>query len=268
VGDAVILNLFYEFSALCTSIVAQTDDGKILHARNLDFGFGTAFTQDLRNLTIQVEFQCNGQTVYTGSTFAGYVGLLTGMRNDRFSISVNQRFDSDILGNLREILEDPNAAIISFLIRDVLEKGSSFPDALNTFVTHDLIAPVYLTMGGVKPGEGAVITRARNYTMDLWQLNVSSAPSEWYLCQTNYPHWQPDPWWDSRRIPCNEGMNSMGRDNLSLQGMYQVLSIPPVLNAQTTYSALISAGHHDYDTYSRTCPDPCPILTTTPPQSL
>jgi len=54
VGEIVMMNLFYELVAQCTSIVAETPDGKIYHARNLDFGVGLAFTDGLRNLTLEV----------------------------------------------------------------------------------------------------------------------------------------------------------------------------------------------------------------------
>lgn len=38
VGEATLFNVFYEFFSVCTSIVAQSPDGQIYHARNLDFG--------------------------------------------------------------------------------------------------------------------------------------------------------------------------------------------------------------------------------------
>ena len=77
-GDVVALNLAYELSALCTSIVAPTSQGTLLHGRNLDFGDGSAFTNQLQNLTVQVQFQQNGQVLFESATYAGYVGILTG----------------------------------------------------------------------------------------------------------------------------------------------------------------------------------------------
>ena len=38
VGEIVLYNIFYEIFTLCTSIVAQDQNGNILHGRNLDFG--------------------------------------------------------------------------------------------------------------------------------------------------------------------------------------------------------------------------------------
>jgi len=37
-GEIVLYNIFYEIFTMCTSIVAQDPNGKILHGRNLDFG--------------------------------------------------------------------------------------------------------------------------------------------------------------------------------------------------------------------------------------
>ena len=37
--DIMMATLFYEFGTFCTSIVAETEDGKILHARNQDCKF-------------------------------------------------------------------------------------------------------------------------------------------------------------------------------------------------------------------------------------
>jgi len=47
-GWVMIFNLGYEVSDACTSMVAQTNDGKILHARNLDFWAGMGFTDSLK----------------------------------------------------------------------------------------------------------------------------------------------------------------------------------------------------------------------------
>ena len=37
-GEIVLYNIFYEVSTACTSIIGQTDNGQLFHARNLDFG--------------------------------------------------------------------------------------------------------------------------------------------------------------------------------------------------------------------------------------
>jgi hypothetical protein len=76
-GWVALLNLGYEVSDACTSIVAQTTDGKILHGRNLDFWAGMGFTDTLKNMTLIANYQKSGKTVFQATTFAGYVGVLS-----------------------------------------------------------------------------------------------------------------------------------------------------------------------------------------------
>lgn len=52
----------------CTSIVARTPSGQLIHGRNLDFNLANV----LQNLTCQVTFTRGGQTLYSAATFAGY----------------------------------------------------------------------------------------------------------------------------------------------------------------------------------------------------
>jgi len=54
VGWATLFNLGYEVSDACTSIVAQTTDGTIIHARNLDFWAGMGFTDSLKDMAFIV----------------------------------------------------------------------------------------------------------------------------------------------------------------------------------------------------------------------
>ena len=58
--------------------MAETEDGTILHARNLDFPAGSGFTNTLRNISVIADFQTGGKTVYKTTTFAGFVGALSG----------------------------------------------------------------------------------------------------------------------------------------------------------------------------------------------
>lgn len=46
-GELVLYNIFYEIFTLCTSIVGEDSNGKMYHARNLDFGLFLGW--DLKN---------------------------------------------------------------------------------------------------------------------------------------------------------------------------------------------------------------------------
>ncbi|XP_067894753.1 N-acylethanolamine-hydrolyzing acid amidase-like isoform X1 [Heterodontus francisci] len=90
-GDGLLINLVYEISGFCTSIVAQDSRGNIYHGRNLDY----QFSDILRSLTVDLQFVKNGQIIYTGTTFVGFVGLWTGQSPNKFTISGNARGESE-----------------------------------------------------------------------------------------------------------------------------------------------------------------------------
>ncbi len=43
-GEIVFYNIFYEISSLCTSVVAEDQNGNVFHGRNLDFGLFLGYT--------------------------------------------------------------------------------------------------------------------------------------------------------------------------------------------------------------------------------
>jgi hypothetical protein len=56
-GWLSLFNLGYELSDACTSIIAEDKDGKILHARNLDFWAGMGFTDTLKEMAFTANMQ-------------------------------------------------------------------------------------------------------------------------------------------------------------------------------------------------------------------
>ncbi|KAJ7327226.1 hypothetical protein JRQ81_016985 [Phrynocephalus forsythii] len=73
VGDGLLLNLAYESTAFCTSIIAQDNKGHIYHGRNMDYLFGDI----LRKITIEVDFLKNGQVLSEAEDFEAAVLLLS-----------------------------------------------------------------------------------------------------------------------------------------------------------------------------------------------
>ena len=262
VSDAVLGNILYELTAygnrnfasvesrgvkMCTSIVAQTLNGTIYHGRNLDYNFPDL----LRDMTVIVDFQQGGQTVYTGTTFAGLVGLATAQKPHAYTISVNERDAGNWWMNAFEALVAGTHGITFLLVRDtVTDKEMDFDSAVNSLANSQLIAPSYIIVGGTKPGEGVVITRDRTAAKDLWRMDPDNG--HWYLVETNYDHWLPPPAGDDRRDPAIKAMDGTTRTGLNATSLYKVLSTPPVLNSGTTYTAVMSAAIPDvYNTWVR-----------------
>jgi len=257
-GWVTLLNIGYEVSDACTSIVAQTTDGKILHARNMDFWAGMGFTDSLKDICFTAEFQTGGKTSFYATTFAGYVGVLSGMKPGAFSVSIDTRFYPEGLGQLfYEVIAaivERNASLVSFLTREVMSNENDFNSAISNLSNDELIADVYYIVGGVKSGEGAVISRNRMNATDVWMLDL---PTRWFEVETNYDHWEQPPWFDDRVRPANDAMNALGQSDLSLPAMLEVLSVKPVLNIQSTFTMLACPADGTYKSYTRYCQYPC-----------
>jgi len=246
VGAAVLLNIFYEIEAACTSIVAQDSKGNIYHARNLDFGLAPV----LRRLVINVEFQSGGKTQYLGASYAGYVGLLTGMRPGAFSITLNQRDEGYLWENIIDALFVPGTRVSAFLIRDTLQNIGNFSAAVNVLVNTPLVAPSYLTIGGTKQNEGVVITRDRLDAANIWQLN--SQQQSWWVIETNTDHWDSDYWCEGcRSTVARKVLEGIGQEKVGLDGLMEVLSTQPVMNPSTTYTSLMWVAKGNLTTFAR-----------------
>jgi hypothetical protein len=109
-------------------------------------------------------------------------------------------------------------------------------------------APSYMIISGAKSGEGVVVTRWRD-TTDIWPLDTQGSTNRWFLPQTNDDHWKPPK--DNRRAAVIAGMNAIGRDKINLEGIFSVLSTPPVLARSTTYTTLMSAQSGNYTVWVR-----------------
>nr|XP_006821136.1 PREDICTED: N-acylethanolamine-hydrolyzing acid amidase-like [Saccoglossus kowalevskii] len=195
-GDIVTLNLLYDITASCTSIVAEDSNGQIWHGRNLDY----TFTSILRNLTLTYDAQINGTTVFTASTFLGFVGVLTGIKPKVFTLSIDERDQGELWENLIELVNAllmGEASLVTLLSRDAMMKANTFESAVKLMSETQIVAPAYYIIGGVQPGEGAVITRDRLTAKDVWRLD--SKNKRWFLVETNYDHWLPPPSSDDRR---------------------------------------------------------------------
>jgi acid ceramidase len=267
-GEIVLYNVFYEIFTLCTSIVGSDANGNMYHARNLDFGLflGWDLPNDtwklselLRPLIMNVNYTRGGVLQYRTVTFVGFVGLITGIRPNVMSISINERFglDGGYIGLVEWILNtDRNQSWTTFAARDALENGLSFTETVQMLSTVPVMAPCYYIIGGPEPYQGSVVTRNRENSADVWNLDASK-PETWYLAETNYDHWKPPLFIDDRITPANNCMKKLGQKSLSFDGLFNVLSSKPVLNKLTVYTALMELKTGRVETYIQYCKTPC-----------
>ncbi|XP_017538445.1 N-acylsphingosine amidohydrolase (acid ceramidase) 1b [Pygocentrus nattereri] len=265
-GEVVLFNIFYEIFTVCTSLVAEAPDGNLIHARNLDFGLfmgwdlknrSWVITEKLKPLVVNIDFRRSNRTVFKSTNFAGYVGMLTGMRPHVFTLTMNERFslNGGYIGILEWILGKRDGMWMSFLTRSVLENATSYTEAKKLLSDTKLLAPAYFILGGNQTGEACIITRSR--THNIYPLEIDLKQGRWYVLETNYDHWKKPLFLDDRRTPAMKCMNRITQANISLKTVYDVLSTKPVLNKLTTYTTLMDVSQGKLESFIRDCPNPC-----------
>jgi len=264
-SDVVLFNIFYEVFTFCTSIVAEDPNGRLYHARNLDFGvfIGWDVTkhtwivpQLLRPLTVNVDFRRGGKTVFKTVNFAGYVGVLTAIKPNTFTLTMNERFDvSDpgFVGIMEWINGDHSGHWMGFLTRTVMENATSYAEAYHMLNDTKMLAPAYFILAGNNSKDASIISRSRAKAINVLPLTKPS----WFLLQTNYDNWKETPFFDKRREAGNHCMNQMSILGTSFKGIFDVLSSQPVLNKLTVYSALMTVDDGHLETWLQDCKDPC-----------
>jgi len=268
-GEIVLYNVFYEIFTVCTSIVAEDPNGKLFHARNLDFGLFIGWdpkTHDwmlsnkLRGAVINLNFKRNGKTLYKTVNFAGYIGVYNGVRQNAFSITANERFNKDggYIGIMKWLAGTaPNAKFMTFLVRDTLEQANTYEEAKAMLNNTEVLSPVYFILGGNNTGEGCIITRSREESLgEIQSLNLAD-PNGWYVLETNYDYWKEPLFLDDRRTPGNICMRKLGRAGVDFAGLFNVLSSQTTLNKLTVYTVLMQVNDFSLETYIQTCPQPC-----------
>ncbi|KAJ4944236.1 hypothetical protein JOQ06_012781 [Pogonophryne albipinna] len=250
-GEVVLFNIFYEVFTVCTSVVAEDKNGNLIHGRNLDFGLFMGWdmknkswiiSEKLKPLVVNLDFKRNNQTVFKSTNFAGYVGMLTGIKPHLFTLTMNERFslDGGYIGILEWILG---------------KRDGIYEEAKRLLAQTKLLAPAYFILGGNQTGQGCIITRSRLLSIDILEIDVKLG--RWYVLETNYDHWKEPLFLDDRRTPAMKCMNQTTQTNITLKTMYDVLSTKPILNKLTTYTTLMQVSEGSLESYIRNCPNPC-----------
>jgi len=273
------LNMFYELVTECTSIVAKLPDrdSHLIHGRNLDWGnrnWGEdpvthqyTVSEIMRQMVIDVEFRKRGKVAYRGTTFAGIVLLLNGVKQNQFSFSMNRRNTGgdNIMDILKWAIGVRKAELLTVVSRRVFEdeKINTLEDAKKYLENVQVLSSLYFILGGAKGDRAHVITRSNE--RPLAPLSLEGREQPWLL-QTNYDHWQLPPTTDDRRTPGNQCMleKTSDQNKMSLAAMYDVLSTKPVLNLATIYTTLMRVSTGELHSFVRRCEYPCKPETVKP----
>lgn len=192
-GLLLLLQLVYESFAACTSVIVKTEKHPI-HIRTMDWDLPI-----LKKLTFQAKFKFKNKTLFTGTSWAGYLGILTGMRHpqtkreESYSVSINYRqtpesYTTPYAEYLRNIWRTLKGYWpVAYLVREVLCYETTYYNAVECFQKAQLISPTYIAVCGQINIQGAIITRNRDPNEATYVQHLHSSPS---LIQANMDHFQ------------------------------------------------------------------------------
>ena len=148
-NQILITNLYYDALKFVFGCTAFCHQGSLMriHARNLDW-----WTENdaLSRLSMLFQFTKGGKVLYSAVSWPGFVGILSGMRHDAYSITLNAVSSE----------EAPNMALpITFLIREVLEQENQFEAAVQRLSKTSIASDCLLMIVGKEPQQACVIER-------------------------------------------------------------------------------------------------------------
>lgn len=274
-----VAQVAYDVTDGCTSIVANSASaGHPLHVRNLDFGAGLGFTDTLRNLTVQVEYQKSGKTLFKSVGYASYIGVLTGMRPNGWTATIDTRFmtANPIEMFIEEINEfnkyNKTVSMPTHLLRETFVNVASYASAVQTLEATPLVSSVYFIVGGTQTGEGVVIARGQNGPDNV--SPIGTIKPDWAIVQTNYDWWNKNaslynfmpspqnpnvPILDNRREAALIGLRALPAASVTFPRLLNIMDTKPVFNQLTTYTVAMSAADSHFSVVRRYCNSPCPF---------
>ena len=154
-----MLTLAYEGVISCLAGVVVGNSGSPYLFRNLDWPVAL-----LRKITVTINWYKHGNFLFTTAGFPFVLSVVTGQRHGAFALAVNARrtFDYSVEQNMQNYLNAPiNVWSIGILMRYALEYIRDYHDAYVLFKSAKLMAPVYITVAGIKTNEGIILARGK-----------------------------------------------------------------------------------------------------------
>ncbi|CAF0888720.1 unnamed protein product [Rotaria sp. Silwood1] len=181
-------------------------------------GSSQAFGLPLDEIVLyNIFYEISSLVLFKTTTFLGYIGSLTGIKPGIFNISINERnsLKCGYIGLIEWIFNiNRNQSFITFVIRDMLTKSDSYDETVKYLADVSLLAPCYYIIAVPKAG----------------QVRAS---------QTNYDNWKKQPIYDDRLTPCMKCMEAKGKNQVTFQSLFNVLSSRPMPNKETVYISLM-----------------------------
>jgi len=248
------INFGYDFLAYCTAIVCKINN-KVYHLRNMDWEGDV-----LRKCTMNICFTKRGREIYRGTTWFGYVGLLTAMRmndKDSYTISLNfRKVGTRYIENLYRLLAGYQP--IAFVIRNNVEKYNDSYHIANSLGNISMIAPCYLVFSC--RNAGYLIQRDRSAVNNYHHIKYDSNATDKnpVIVQTNHDMGVKTidtKWADNDPLLLNtidrknkaiDLLQNIDNSYDDLEKLFQIMQTEPIFNRQTVYTTIMCTNTLTY----------------------
>lgn len=145
-SECLLFQLTYELCSACTSTIILCD-GEYVMTRTMDWAL-----PDLKQITIRIRVVNKNNYLFEAVTWAGFVGIFTGIKTDKYAIALNYRrsLNPSFLANIMAVFKGhfPSA----FYIRELLSSNGDTEEIANV----KMIAPSYITVLTTDPKTSGV----------------------------------------------------------------------------------------------------------------
>jgi hypothetical protein len=225
----LLLQLCYEACSCCTSVITKVNNRDTFF-RTMDWPL-----KFLNKLTVQLEFVKDGRLLYSATSWAGYIGILTAVVPEKYGLAVNYRRTQNITSTamLQNTWKMMNMYWpIGYLIRDICENEHSYDQMISILKKAKIVSPCYITICGCNQLPKIITRDSTEYT--IYQNK--------FVVQTNCDQDKTEPdilYSVERRRKITKIINENNNDFDSVDEMIKKFYIEPIKNDETIYCSVM-----------------------------
>lgn len=235
----LLMQLCYEMCSMCTSVGTKLCD-KNIHFRTMDWSMDF-----LKEITVQLKFVKENKQIFEATSWVGYLGILTGLSYNNYSIALNfRKSDGTIYDNFKRVLN--LCYPIGYKIREVLTNQLLFENVVDIMSNNKFISPCYVTIIPII-GDPIIIIRDPSLLVNitrktpLVQTNIDNIDGQLYGDNILY---------SKERIYTVENILKEHNNNFqSYDDIITSMNIFPIINDETIYVTIMDPNNNKMMTY-------------------
>jgi len=232
----------------CTSVLTCDKNNHVLHGRNFDWG-PPEYARYIAAYMFRVNYTRNGQLLFQTDQIPTYAGVVTGVRLNGFSLSVNARTvnQTPTLDQFLNCLEAVPLQPTASGCRYYLENFKTYDEVVENLTTTAYCAPRY-TIIGSNDGRGARFQHNLSDSYDdhqalVFKEELQCTDESWFVAQCN-SDLNVSRSEDIRRDAIMNELDTEGRDYATTYvGLFRAMTVPKVKNADTVHTSVMSPNN-------------------------